>query len=742
MRDDACPDATVASVGPAPGRPASSAAATQTDPGPAGWSADPAGWLLRLLTALPMLLAMAWLLAGLPLLLLREFKPAPMLIVALPLAAALVTLTARWLAARPAALPGADRARTPWWPVIALTVVAVGFGVDQAVYHSQQIIVQRDPASYIQFGYWIARHGSLPIPQDAAAFGGGHHALSFYSAAFYPVGHAIVPQFMAGLPMTLAAALWAGGISAAVMTGAVLGACGVLTLGGLVARLVGPRWAPLAALVLALSLPEQFTSRSTYSEPLAQILFLGGLCLIAESLRPEGIGSRGLAALGGLALGLTVLVRIDGISDLLPLIPYCGLLLLGRRRQAPVLIGGLVVGGGLGLVDGAVLSRPYLSTIKGSLLPLIFIAALLSALTAAFLLARWRRGLPGIGGSWLPNAAAATALAVIAGLAIRPYVQTVRGNLTAEDRKVIASFQRLDHLPVDPTRLYYEISLHWVFWYLGVPVVLLATLGAAALARRCVRGREPTWTLPLMCFGWIIVATLLRPAVLPDQPWASRRLVPGVLPGFIVLAVWAVWWLAGWLRRHGIGAPVRVVVVALLAMVLLVPAAKTSFGLKLEDGAAGIRIAAVGLADKTTFRGEIAAVDGMCSAIPGDASVVILSRSLGNQMAEVVRGMCGLPAATVAGPRLRHLRAVIDGIRRAGRAPVLLATSRSDLSRYGGTIRCILLLRTRIDEHALTEAPLGTLEYRFVVWMSRLRADRAVRRAAVGPAPGPAATAR
>ena len=78
--------------------------------------------------------------------------------------------------------------------------------------------------------------------------------------------------------------------------------------------------------------------------------------------------------------------------------------------------------------------------------------------------------------------------------------------------------------------MYYEISLHWVFWYIGVPAVLLGTLGAALLARRCLRGRAPAWTLPLMVFAWIIVTVLARPAIVPDQPWASRRLVAGVLP--------------------------------------------------------------------------------------------------------------------------------------------------------------------------------------------------------------------
>jgi hypothetical protein len=398
----------------------------------------------------------------------------------------------------------------------------------------------------MQFGYWIARHGSLPITKSLAAFGGTHPGLGFYAPAFHPVGNAIVPQFMAGLPMTLAGATWAGGIGLAVAAGAVLGACGVLALGGLIARLAGPRWAPLGALALALALPEQFTSRSTYSEPLAQVLFLGGLCLIIDSLGPDGAGRRGMAAIAGLASGLTLLVRIDGASDLLPLIPYCGLLLLGRRPQALPLIGGVAAGAAYGVIDGVILSRPYLTAIKGSLLPLAAVAGLLLAVTAVAVAARWRRGVPDVAGTWL-------AVAVTAGLVIRPYLQTVHGQRTSSDIRAMTGYQRLDHLPVDPTRLYYEISLHWVFWYIGIPAVVLATLGAAILARRCLQGRAPAWTLPLLTFAWIIVSTLLRPGITPDQPWASRRLVPGVLPGFILLAVWAASWLAGWRRRHGPG---------------------------------------------------------------------------------------------------------------------------------------------------------------------------------------------
>ena len=74
-----------------------------------------------------------------------------------------------------------------------------------------------------------------------------------------------------------------------------------------------------------------------------------------------------LAALGGLALGLTLVVRIDGASDILPVIPYCGILLLSRRRQAVPLIAGLLAGALYGAVNGLVLFRPYLAAISSSL---------------------------------------------------------------------------------------------------------------------------------------------------------------------------------------------------------------------------------------------------------------------------------------------------------------------------------------------------------------------------------------
>jgi hypothetical protein len=684
---------------------------------------DAAARLLGRLSVIPALIVMAWLLAGLPLLLAGQFRPVLMLVISVPLAIALLWFGLRWIPGRShGALPARDpqRARTPWWAVAGVLAVAVAFGVDQMIYHSQFIIVNRDPASYFQFGYWISHHGSLPIPQDAAAFGGTHHVLTFGSFAYYQVGNSVVPQFMAGLPMVLSAAFWAGGVGWAVAVSPVLGACAVLTFGGLVARLAGPRWAPLAALTLAVSMPEMFTSRSDYSEPLTQILFLGGLCLVIDALNSEGTGARVIAGLAGLALGLTLLVRIDGAADVLPLVPYCGLLLLRRRPQVLPLFAGLVVGTAYGLVDGFKLSYPYLDSIRTSLDPLGALVAVVVVVTVVALAVLWRRRLPATAGKWLPNAAAALAVLVTIGFTLRPEFQVVRQKSSAFSQSVMAFYQRLNHLPVDPTRVYWELSMDWVFWYIGVPAVLLATLGAALLARRCLRGEAPaTWTLPLVIFAWTIVYTLYYPGITPDQPWASRRLVPAVLPGLILLAVWGLSWVISHLRAMDLDRVLYGGLVFCLLALLVLPGTVTSFGLRVRHGGpVGVKIVADGTAEKTTYRGEVTAVADLCRAIPAHSSVVIVDSGTSNPFTEVVRAMCGEPAAGLSSTSPAKVRQVISGIVAAGRRPVLLAARPVELAPYGAPARQVMRLRTTLDASKLTSPPEGVRPFAVNIWMS------------------------
>ncbi|MFI0357207.1 hypothetical protein [Actinomadura sp. 9N407] len=682
---------------------------------------------LARLSVAPALLVTTWLVVSLPLLLAGVLRPLPAIALFVPVAA--VTL---WfgLRDRPSVPdtgssntglsntgtpdePAPDKAAPvafPRWSAWGVLAIGLGFLVLQVLMSAEQIIVRRDPASYAQFGTWLAEHGSLPIPRFREAFGGGDPALKYGSPAFYEVGGEIVPQFMAGLPMLLALGDWVGGTYAMLAMAPLLGACAVVSFGGLVARLVGPRWAPAGALLLALTMPMVWVSRSTYSEVPALVLLLGGLALLYDA-RDDG---RAKAFLGGLALGLIVLVRIDGLRDVLPVVVFAGLLVAFRRSTGLPLALGLALGTGAGLVEGFVLSRPYLHYLHASFDPLLLITGLLVAATAFMVIAlRWEvtgSRLRRLGGAIrrgrAPAAAALLTVLVVAAFAIRPLVQTVRRVPANSDDEVNVHFieqvQKITGLAADGTRQYSEISLYWAVWYIGVPALLAATFGAALLVRRMMRGRAPEWLLPYAMTVWTTVLVLYRPGITPDHPWASRRLIAVVIPGLLLFAVWGTAWTIRRIRRNGYGprATRRWAVGAVL--LLLIPIVLSSGGIIVSR----------------TDQGEVAAVWGLCDRLGPGRSVVVVERATADRLLQVIRGMCGVPVArTAPGTGPDDVRRVIRKIYEAGRRPVILGAEAKQVAPFGAADH-VVELRTRQDERTLVEPPNGTWGLSVDVWMA------------------------
>ncbi|MFJ2032345.1 hypothetical protein [Streptosporangium sp. NPDC087985] len=697
-----------------------------------------AGRVLAVLSVVPALLLAAWLLAGLSLLLLGWFRP----LAALPLGLVIAAVLCRYGLRR---LPETVEATA--WQTTGVVAVTLASGIFNSLLHTEQLAVRRDPATYAQYAVWLAGHGSLPVPFQQAAFGGPDPALRFDSAGFYSSGGAVVPQFMPGAPLVDALGHWVGGLSGLLLVPPVLGALAVLVLSGVVARLVGARWAPLAGLVFAVSLPILYTSRTTFSEILSMILIFGGLALLHDARVRLRSGITGLgylpavpsaeqpgrirraqsngavigAELAGLVFGLAVLVRIDGLRDVLPVLVYAGLLIALRQvgtrdegRLGVPLLFGLAAGAGMGVAAGYILSRPYLDYLSGSFTPLLaicgvvlvltLIVALLATRLAA--LARWVRRI-----RRLPEIAAGLVVLVTVAFAARPWLQVVtRWPTTQDDRlnyEFIERTQQANGLAGDGSRLYYEDSLYWVIWYVGVPVVVLATLAAALLTRRMVRGRGFGWLLPLAVIGWTTVTTLYRPGITPDHPWAARRLVPVVIPGLVLLAVWGLRWVREKARRMGYGRAVQNGLAVGGAVLLLVPPVITS---------AGTAFTPIG-------RGERAAVEALCAALPERASVLIVERVTGDRFTQLVRGTCGVPTARVAFRRGADVPAQPDVIRlvgrtrAAGRVPVLLAAKAGQLSPYGEAVQ-VMGLHTRQDERSLIDPPNGTWSLSMDVWMA------------------------
>jgi hypothetical protein len=738
---------------------------------------DVAASTLARLTSLPALLLMAWLLPGLPLLLAREFVPVPVLLISAPLAVGLVANGLRAVPSRWPRLIGGqarDRGWLSWLGLMGTVAVAAGFAAWQLVEHSEAVIVLRSQGAYLQSGYWLAQHGSLSVPHSLAAFGGRHAGLNFSSTGFFAHAATVVPQGTSGLPMLLAGGFWAHGVTGASALGAILGGFAVLSFGGLVARLAGPQWAPAGALVLGLTLPEQYIARSTFAETALQVLLFGGLCLLIDalSLRPDSPGlpprrsrwrgtsgltarwltarwltarwltapwltaQRSMAGLSGLALGLGLLVSLDSVIYLLPVIPFAGLLIAARRAGGIAFLIGGVIGLSYGLADGYVLSRPFLDAEAHQLELIGVIAAWLAALTVAgvqlFRLPETRRWAARQAARrparWLPGLASLIAVAALVGLLVRPYLQTVRSPSGVVNFRFIAALQQAQRLPVDPTRSYAEDSLYWVIWYIGLPALLLAVFGLAVLSRRCVRAllawRDPgpsrNWALPLAIAGAGSAAVLWDPNILPDQPWASRRLVVVVLPGLIATAIWASARLSGHARERG-ATPVTAAVAGLFCVgAMALPTAATTLGATLSHSgnSGGLHLSAPGLAFRATGTGQIAAVAQLCAAIPPNASVVIVDPTVAQEFTQVIRGMCGVPAAWMTGRPPAAVARVLDGIAGAGRHPVLLGSRRGEVTGFGGRPGRVLDLPTTIDPEQLSSPPVTPLRVRYVIWMA------------------------
>ena len=261
-----------------------------------------------------------------------------------------------------------------------------------------------------------------------------------------------------------------------------------------------------------------------------------------------------------------------------------------------------------------------------------------------------------------------------------------------------------------------------MIWYLGVPAVLLAAFGLTVVARRCAHAlltwKDPSaaarvWALPLMIAIWVIVTVLWRPAVSPDQPWASRRLVPFVLPGLILGGIWAATWLKDQAAQLGRTRVTSAVVATCCVASMLIPTALTTLDLGVTKDH---RLTAHGMAFRKIGAGELTAVNGLCQAIGPDASVVILDSLTADRFAQVIRGICGTPAAVLENPTENNVKTVVSGIEGVGRRPVFLAQQQAELA--GGEPREVLNLLTAQEAHNLIGPPTRTWLIHYTVWMS------------------------
>jgi hypothetical protein len=645
-------------------------------------------------SVLPALLGTGWLLAAVPLAMTGLFHPW----LVFPLAG---------LAAVVVAVPGTALVRrvgvigpAPWWPVVLTFAIAVGFAVFAALTHSEQVVLRRDAGSYVQIGYLLAHAFGLHQPVPGADFGPLPAGATFASPAFYQIGGTIVPQFMSGWPTVLGGADWLGGWTGMLIAPALVGGATILAIGGLAGRVLGARWAPVAAFLTAFAWPVLRVSQVTLSEPLGALLLAGGICLAVDLVTAPVTASallRRHAFAAGLVLAGGELVRLDFGVDFALLLPVLGWCWLRRRPGRWSFWAGAVLSGGLAVVDGAVATRPYVSGNRQSVVLMLLLLAVVAVLTAvaAGLLRRLGRG-PTVLRWWrpVPVLGAGMVALVGVGLVLRPFVSVDHSNTDPGVIAFTASVQHSLGLPVDGTRAYAEHSLQWVSWYLGWPLLAAALVAAVALTRSAASGRDRAWWPVLTVYLGSAVLVLVRPAITPDHPWADRRLVTEVIPALVLLATWTA--AKALARTRGRW---RITTGLVFAVAFLIPMA----------------VATVPMAPDRTELGELAAARQVCASLRPTDSVVLLD----GQWLPTIREQCSVPVVLLQNPSVSAMSSLEHAIRARGRTPVIAGSQMTDPRTFGVASAPSVVLDTRTDQSELLRRPYATDPLRLEFWLSR-----------------------
>jgi hypothetical protein len=335
--------------------------------------------------------------------------------------------------------------------------------------------------------------------------------------------HRIVVQFYHLWPALLASAFAAGGYTGLVNLTPLCGVLAVLLVTLIARRAFGLLAGALAGLLLATNMLEVWQARYPSTETFTQMIVSGALLGIVVALQT---GWRPAAGLAGLLLGVAYLARPDSLLLILLAVGAGSVLIVAGRfdARAAWFAAGLAATLPCGFYQAYVSARRYTLTNNVPDLPVV-LAVILGALAVAVLV---RRVAPAAGRwAWevlerrpvqrrLGTAVVAVAALLLLLGFLRPWLfGPVWGDFRGR-----------------PVRTYDEATLIRLSWFLTLPGFGLALAGLALVALR--RWRAAGWAplLPALC---LLPVYAYRAEVSARLMWWTRRFVPIILPGLVVL---------------------------------------------------------------------------------------------------------------------------------------------------------------------------------------------------------------
>lgn len=600
---------------------------------------------------------------------------------------------------------------------VASILLAVVWAVLNMPYAAQLLWVTRDPGIYTVTGVWLSDHDSGGI--DIRFTDALHRQISSLSSSLAPFstddGTTIVHgQGGLTLPGLMGLGGWLDGTDGVLRANLVVGAIALVGMYGLARRFVRPWLALAAEVALGLTVAFMYLMRAPYSEG---IMLAGGMAALIWFVVACRTRRSSFAAVAGLFLGVGSMARVDGPI----LLAGAGVLatflfaVAGEADIVPVRrLGLILLGSGassclFGLLSLHLTQRRYLNDLRGEAIQLWTAVAASFALAAVVLAARAAVGRRSRRRA--PSDRAVSRVGTVLGLAV-PLVFAFwwsrplwwEGHFIPADSPyagAVEFWQQQEGLPIDGTRSYDEMTLHWVAWYFGWGAVVLAAVGLGIMLRRAVARRE--LDLLVLVVPTAVAAMLYfdKVSVTPDQVWAYRRLLPVITPGLLVGALFAAEW---WLRRP-VRRPLRYGV-AIVAVLLVAAGPLPSWNdlLRLPEG-----------------QGARAFIDQLCGGLTADTVMV----ATGHEPAYLpltIRTVCGREAVSGDATDPDSLRRLASA---AGDVQVV-AFARADLPRRTSLRKPNLTETLTFWRHGLTGPPRISEQVTWQAWIGHIEDGRFV----------------
>lgn len=452
----------------------------------------------------------------------------------------------------------------------AVALVLTGSGFSYGV-------AEKDPGGYVSHAIAISETGDYsfvdPVLETAAEDPTFPVQLASPGARFAGIWirdastGLIVPQFYHYWSALLATSYDAGGRSAMLATVPLMGVLSVLALCAALRRagsqLLGAAGGLIAAgaggLLLATNMLQVWQAQYPTTEVLAQALYLGALLGIVVALQT---GWRPAAGFAGLMVGVGWLNRADGV--LLVLIAAgIGAALVATRRwdgRAWWFLGGLGIVAPHALLQAYDLALAYSNANGIPSLRLLAAAIVGMLVLAALMRLALRRPLDW---AWSRLEQRRTqqvvGLLVVLGAAGLMALGYLRPRLFGEDY--------FDYNTQLGIRSFDEQIMARLTWFVSLPGFAIMLVGLAVVALH--RWRAPVWTLvlPTLVLFPLYGYTASNSTRLL---WWTRRYVPTVLPGIVILLALAIAFFLVWRYRGKLltAVPAALALVGLLAFFL------------------------------------------------------------------------------------------------------------------------------------------------------------------------------